>query len=319
MIDFFDRLYTKIDNRNKLLSKLKFYAFLRLGVKSFVNIVVPVYYFFTRNKIENSLYVCARDGNNSPKVIVSLTSFPARIKRVWLVIETILRQTQKPDKIILWLSKEQFPSINLLPRVLLKQRKRGLEIRLVEKDIGSHKKYYYTLNEFPSDYLLIVDDDIFYRSKMIEDLTKYQNLYPNSVIAQYCCQIKWKNGKLKSYLNWPDISQEEITKDYLFFGSGGGTLFPPSSFFEDVLNEELFIKLTPTADDIWLNTMCRLNKVKVTKTRYSSNFLPVWHLFNRTLDSINNSNSKNDLQLNLLRKYYKGKIGVDPFSIKFHR
>ena len=45
-----------------------------------------------------------------PKLIVSLTSFPARINTVHQVIESLLNQTKKADKIILWLAPEQFPN-----------------------------------------------------------------------------------------------------------------------------------------------------------------------------------------------------------------
>ena len=43
--------------------------------------------------------------NRKPKIIVSLTSIPSRIHLTHLVIESILRQTVLPDKIVLWLSK----------------------------------------------------------------------------------------------------------------------------------------------------------------------------------------------------------------------
>lgn len=44
------------------------------------------------------------------EIIVSLTTFPARISTVWITIETIFRQEVMPDRIVLWLAKEQFPN-----------------------------------------------------------------------------------------------------------------------------------------------------------------------------------------------------------------
>ena len=50
-----------------------------------------------------------RNGINQVKrkenIIVSLTSYPKRIGTVWLTIETLLRQSVKPDEIILWLAQ----------------------------------------------------------------------------------------------------------------------------------------------------------------------------------------------------------------------
>ena len=53
------------------------------------------------------------------KVIVSFTSYPKRIGDVWLVAETLLRQSCKPDKVILWLADSQFPGglADLPPRL----------------------------------------------------------------------------------------------------------------------------------------------------------------------------------------------------------
>ena len=64
------------------------------------------------------------------RVIVSLTSFPTRIHIVVYTIETLLSQTFKPDLVVLWLAKEQFPRReDNLPRRLLNLRKYGLIIR----------------------------------------------------------------------------------------------------------------------------------------------------------------------------------------------
>ena len=70
-----------------------------------------------------------RNGINQAKrkenIIVSLTSYPKRIGTVWLTIETLLRQSVKPDEIILWLAQEQFKSIDVLPRELIELQKCG--------------------------------------------------------------------------------------------------------------------------------------------------------------------------------------------------
>ena len=47
------------------------------------------------------------------QLIVTLTSFPERINEVHLCINTLLNQTLKPDKIILWLAEEEFPNKNM--------------------------------------------------------------------------------------------------------------------------------------------------------------------------------------------------------------
>lgn len=48
--------------------------------------------------------------DSTSNVIISLTSFPQRIDVVYITITTLLKQTFKPGKIMLWLAEEQFPN-----------------------------------------------------------------------------------------------------------------------------------------------------------------------------------------------------------------
>lgn len=310
MIDFLDRLYSILD-KNKILEKIRFYGALHRISRLSANIIVPIYFLLTKHNKQYSLEPYAK---SEGRIIVSLTTFPVRIRRIWLVIETLLRQTQKPDKIILWLSKEQFPSFDLLPKRLMKQRDRGLEIRLMDGDIRSHKKYYYTLQEFPNDYMLTVDDDVFYRSTMVEDMSDYSHRYPMSVISQNSRKMQWIEDKIESYSLWPIIKEETSPNLFSFFVQGGGTLFPPFAMDPDVLNLNLSVSLTPIADDVWLNAMCRLKGTKIIKTSYFTNMLPVLYLYNETLESLNCGMKQNDVQLLAVREYYIKNRGVDPFD-----
>ena len=95
-------------------------------------------------------------------VIVSFTSFPARINEVWQVVSCMLRQTLQPREIILWLSKDQFPTTESIPDSLRKLEGDRFTIRMVDGDIRSHKKYFYVAKEHPDDYVFLIDDDIYY-------------------------------------------------------------------------------------------------------------------------------------------------------------
>ncbi len=313
MIDLFHDLYNSTSIENKILKKLRYYSIIRVILRTIANIIAPVYFILTKNNKEYALENC---DNHEGRIIVSLTSFPTRISRIWLVMETLLRQTKKPDKIILWLSKEEFSTLDSLPGRLLKLKERGIEIRFVEGNIRSHKKYYYTLQEFPNDYMLNVDDDHFYRSTMVENMFKYSIQYPGSIISQYSRKILWENGKLKLYLLWSILSEENSPNFYSFFVMGGGTLFPPYVLDKEVLNKKLFMSLTPTADDIWLNTMCRLKQTKIVNTGLSAFILPVIIFSNTKLSSINNGANQNNVQLTAVRNYFLRKRGIDPFRIE---
>lgn len=63
------------------------------------------------------------------RMVVSLTTFPLRIGKVHLTIQSILRQSRPADRILLWLSKEEFPEEAQLPANLLRLKEKGLDIR----------------------------------------------------------------------------------------------------------------------------------------------------------------------------------------------
>ena len=118
MLDFYNSWYASIQHEeHPFLKKMRIYSVLRFCIRVLANITIPIYYVLT---INNKKYSLLGGELKSGRIIVTLTSFPARVNRLWLVIESLLRQSHKPDMIILWLSKDQFSNLDLLPRSLLK-------------------------------------------------------------------------------------------------------------------------------------------------------------------------------------------------------
>ena len=320
MVNYFDKLYSSIpptiSSSRGILDKIKFYSALRFSVRNLANILIPFYYILT---FDNPNFRLKKDKGNpqTKKIIVTLTSFPERIKNIWLVIESMLRQEIKPDKIILWLSKEQFNGFEALPCKLKKQIERGLEICFVNGDIRSHKKYYYAMKEFPEDLIITIDDDILYRNDLIQLMLEHHMKNPSHIISLYCRRVKRSGEQLSKYNSWPKTTEEQISISELFYGSGGGTLFPPHSIHEDVFNIDLFMNLTPLADDIWLNTMSRLNETYIHSI-CNKNWtpLPIINRNNKTLSKQNVTENLNDKQIENVRKYYIDKNNKDPFENK---
>lgn len=236
-------------------------------------------------------------------LIVSLTSFPARINDVWQVIECMKRQTLLPEKIILWLSREQFPSKNYIPQSLKDREDSLFSIKFVDGDIRSHKKYYYVSKKYPDKLIFLIDDDIYYDTDIISRSIKaFQEYNSRCVVCNYGYQMKFNTNGCLPYSKWKLIEEKKVGKD-LFFGSGGGTLFRPSDFYSDLSNIDLAIKLTPIADDIWLNAMAL--KKDLTKVILSNGpLLTVKIEDNVTLSSVNNGLGRNDEQIMAVQKYY---------------
>ena len=125
--------------------------------------------------------------------------------------------------------------------------------------------------------------------------------FPNDVIANRIHKINVINNYPSSYRLW---SRNYMKKTkFAFFTSGAGALFPPNCFYKDVLKKNYFKKLTPYADDIWLNWMVRLNKTNVRFSKIYKNYEYI-KIIKGGLYKKNFKSNYNDIQIkNMLQKY----------------
>jgi len=199
--------------------------------------------------------------HNQKNTIVSLTSHGLRVNDVYLVIESIFRQSIKADRIILWLSETEF-SRRTLPEMLLKAEKKGLQIEFC-KDIKSYTKLIPTLKKYPEDLIITIDDDILYPINFIERLVNEYRENPNIIHCYRGRKIVFnKDSKLESYSEWK-ICRDDFSPSPRILPTGvGGVLYFPGCFHEDVLKEDLFLSLAPQADDLWFKVMSLLEGVE---------------------------------------------------------
>ena len=200
------------------------------------------------------------------KVIVSLTSYPARIQYVHVAIKSLMVQTYKPDRIILYLASEQFPTKEL-PSELTELEKYGLEIIWMH-DIYGHKKYYYSvINQNDNEVVITFDDDIIYPKNAIKRLMKTHKRFPGCVVCERGQTIDKK--KLNNPGKWRVISSLGVKKPTYSMNPspGGGCLIPKGAFHTDATNEEKIRALAYKNDDLWYMFMCAENKTRMVKTR----------------------------------------------------
>lgn len=244
------------------------------------------------------------------EIIVSLTSYGKRIYDVYLAIESIMQGSIKPNRILLWLSEEEF-SNKVLPQTLQKQVERGLEIRFC-KDIKSYNKLIYTLKEFPKACTITIDDDLIYNFDLVENLVAAHKNDPNCIWANRIHEMTYnKDGSLKSYLQWLFTVNHDCTnKKNNFFTGVGGVLYPPNSLHKEVFNEDVFMGICPTADDVWFNAMARLKGTEIRKSYTHSpngeDFLVNESLQSEGLITINNNpnNCQNNKQIKAVFEKY---------------
>lgn len=196
-------------------------------------------------------------------VIISLTSFPQRMDELHYTLYSLLNQTIKPYKIILWLGREQFPNLNKdVPEKILHLQQNGLTIGWT-KNLYSYTKLIPALKKYPDNIIVTADDDIYYEPDWLEKLIKTHKENKNCIICHRAHRVKLDKENLAPYKKWP--KKIKVCKaSYLNFLTGvGGVLYPSGCLYKDVLNEELFTKLSPKADDVWFWAMAVLNKTKI--------------------------------------------------------
>lgn len=250
--------------------------------------------------------------NKTPRdklIIVSLTSYGRRVKKTLpYVLLSLMKQTVKPDKIIVWLDNVNWNE-DKLSYILKRLSKQGIEILFCE-DIKSYKKLIPVLSMYPDDIIITVDDDVYYSCDTIERLYKKHLEFPNAV----CCNIGHLptfdiDGLFLSYTEW----NHNIVKDSsnkVFPVGVGGILYSPGALDSDVFRKDIFQKLTPNADDVWFwsmaiknNTLRCLTENKLFFYWDMDFFFQYFHQYS-ALNHVNVNEHQNDLQIKAVFDYY---------------
>ncbi len=174
-------------------------------------------------------------------IIISLTSFPPRISKVFLTVESLLRQKRKPQKVLLYLSLEEFPTKEL-PETLKFQQTRGLEVRWVKQNLKPYKKLIYALKDFSESIILTVDDDRAYKSTILEEYLKEHELDKNAVIGSVTFPI-----------------DKDIENAFIMACGAFGILYPPHTFDDRVFDVKTILKINPIGDDEWFASAVAVN------------------------------------------------------------
>lgn len=207
--------------------------------------------------LEQNLLYCHESGVTEEKycdhdIIVSLTSYGRRIYSVWIAIESIMEQTMKANRIILWLdhSFENKP----LPQSLRILEKRGLEIKYCD-DIRSYTKLIPTLRLCPNDAIITIDDDSIYDVQLLEYLIPCYLADPSMIYANRVRDVQLtSHGDLLPYRKWKVLKQKRVS-NLNFLTGVGGVLYPPHSLDPEVLNQSAFMDICKYADDVWFYAM----------------------------------------------------------------
>lgn len=193
------------------------------------------------------------------KVVITMTSWPGRIKEVGKAIYKFLKtQTVKPDYFYLWLSEEEFPNKEKdLPKdLLITCDFFKVQIKWCKYNEYCHKRWYVYPDHY-NDCVISIDEDTIYDNNLVSFAKKL-------------------NDK-KVYVIWNNLSNiisvnNEIKLNYKHFEGysnkmkfSGQAIFPPKTFPLEAItkeNIELRRKYCVKCDESWLQPFLIYNNIE---------------------------------------------------------
>jgi hypothetical protein len=183
-------------------------------------------------------------------LIVTLTSYPPRYPTLYKTLRSLLMQSVRADRTILWISGEASD----LPPDVLELCAFGLELRSCD-ELRSYKKIIPALELFPEAYLVTADDDLYYGRRWLETIVNGATLGEHVIVCRRAHRPRAGPRGFAPYFVWhKDVVTKGDIEECLFPTSGAGTLFPPDSLAPEV-TDRAFLTLCPHADDVWLFVM----------------------------------------------------------------
>ena len=244
-------------------------------------------------------------------IILSLTSYGKRVTDTLpYALYSMLTQSLCPAKIVVYLDNDNWND-EKLPFILQKLRRIGVEFYYCE-DIKSYKKLIPALRMFPNNPIITLDDDFYYNKHFTEWMTSAYNASDKkTILGQWGCVPQKKDGTYLPYNSWPDCIYNVKDEEISFYGCCC-CCYPPHIFDEEILKEEIFMQLCPTADDIWFWAMEERQKIKrayIKPAGYGYNVYvnrceEYWVDVDNTLMAQNVTNGKNNTQFRAVVDYY---------------
>jgi hypothetical protein len=186
-------------------------------------------------------------------LVVSLTSFPPRIGKVHLVIQSLLQQSLRPRKIVLYLSLAEFPD-RIVPPSLARLEGDRFAIRYVGENPKPYKKLLFALEEFPESWIATFDDDRLLPGNCLALLWEAASATPATIISTVARRSAVKDREFSPYLEWPKVRANGPSFWLVPLGTGG-ILYPPHSLHPLVGDRRLIEQIAPVQDDLWFKAM----------------------------------------------------------------
>lgn len=199
-------------------------------MKAYALMLSPLMFLYMTNKswcIQKSLE--AEDQDPRLDVIIAMTCGRIELAGVIPTVESLLRQSTLPSKIVIFVEQSFQEEDGSLPNSLITLcKKNNIELRYVECK-EKRTTYEYAAQLFDKAIIIVVDRHIWYPANLVKELLNSYYLYPYAVSCGQACTL-WvdKEGGFSSCEMWGSVSRFPNRPSMLTVPlEAGGVLYPP--------------------------------------------------------------------------------------------
>lgn len=207
------------------------------------------------------------------KITISLTTTSNRLHLCRATLYSLVTQNLKPHKVIInlsshpYLKDEGIQNLDVssyLTQGIENELKKIIHIEWVE-NTGPFRKLIPTLQTARLDDIIVTaDDDIIYGEEWLSSLLK--DFDPKSMLVHASRVRKIQHNKLgheTGYIYWPIVQKNTIIDRDWIVTFGGGAVLYRGWFNKELVNDNSYLNVAPTADDLWYSKICKLSGLQV--------------------------------------------------------
>lgn len=231
--------------------------------------------------------------------IFSLTSHQKRFEYLDEVVHILYTQNIRPDQIIINIAQEDRPFFKL-------NTYKDIEVNFLEEDLKAMNKLLPTIERYPDQTIITVDDDVRYPANLSEILLNANQDSSKDIIAGRARQITEDSSGYLGYEDWPLLFDGQERSPTILPTGVGGTLYPPGSLHKDISDRNECVKYVYQDDLWWYAQARRANTQFIQVPVFSKSEFPNIDEIARDglYVNLNRGQSKNDLAFKMLLDTY---------------
>lgn len=197
------------------------------------------------------------------KIIVSMTTWPPRFAVAQQAMAAIVGQVKADNlhdrvHLAMVLSEDEVcyaETRSEACELIGKMEKLGVEVILDRGNIKSHKKLIPTLEKYPNNPVLVVDDDNEQWTGWLKTFISDYDQHPNDIIyGQSLSHVELQGDRIVEVREQsiPFENAGKVTYNMKPANGAAGTIYPAHTFTDPrFFDRNLFMRLSPTSDETW--------------------------------------------------------------------